>query len=140
MSRLVPSAIVIGLAALLGGCAYAAQPVTGYIYSEVKGPLQATHGAKPLKEGRATCSSILGWFGSGDASIEAAMRNGGITRLHHVDTQTYSILGCYATFTTVVWGDDMPLAEGAGGPGEREPAKTGEGGEKEPAKTGEGGK
>lgn len=122
MSRLVPSALALALAALLGGCASAYEPVNGIWYSDVQGPLQATHGAKALKEGTSKCESFLGVVALGDASIETAMKNGGITRLHHVDHHTRSILGVYAEFTTVVWGDDGAV-EGAGGAGGSESEK-----------------
>jgi hypothetical protein len=33
------------------------------------------------------------------------MRNGGITRIHHVDHETSNILGVYAKYTTIVYGE-----------------------------------
>lgn len=48
---------------------------------------------------------MLGLVATGDASIEAAAKAGGITKIHHVDFENFSILGIYATFTTVVYGD-----------------------------------
>jgi len=44
-------------------------------------------------------------YATGDASISAAMRNGKITRIHHVDHETFSILGVYAKYTTIVYGE-----------------------------------
>jgi len=44
------------------------------------------------KVGTATCTSIL-WFAWGDASLDAAMKNGGITKIHHVDWNAFNILG-----------------------------------------------
>jgi hypothetical protein len=41
----------------------------------------------------------------GDASIEAAAKNAGITRIHHVDYQTQSVLGVMADFTVIVYGN-----------------------------------
>jgi TRL-like protein family len=41
----------------------------------------------------------------GDASISAAAQNGGITRIHHVDHETMNILGIYAKYTTIVYGE-----------------------------------
>jgi hypothetical protein len=93
------------LALSLTGCAMAAAPVNGFFYSDVKGPAGATSNATSTKVGKAMCSSILGLFASGDASIEAAAKAGGITKIHHVDYQSYSVIGIYATFTTVVYGD-----------------------------------
>ena len=39
---------------------------------------------------------------TGDASISAAMKNGGITRVHHVDNETTNLLGIYAKYVTIV--------------------------------------
>jgi TRL-like protein family len=33
------------------------------------------------------------------------MRNGGITQIHHVDHETTSILGVYAKYITIVYGE-----------------------------------
>jgi hypothetical protein len=59
---------------------------------------------QPLKSGSATASSILGIYASGDCSIEAAARNGGITRIDHVDHHTWNVVGFYSEFTTTVYG------------------------------------
>jgi len=44
-------------------------------------------------------------FATGDASISAAAASGGISRIHHVDHETLNILGIYAKYTTVVYGE-----------------------------------
>jgi len=33
------------------------------------------------------------------------MKNGGITRIHHIDYETLGILGVYAKYTTIVYGE-----------------------------------
>ncbi len=91
---------------LLTGCAaYSISPVTGFIYSDVKGPLTATSNTGAGKVGIAQSTSILGLIAQGDSSIETAMKNGGITKIHHVDFHSTGILGVYATFTTTVYGE-----------------------------------
>ena len=98
--------LVVPLLALsLAGCAMAASPVTGFIYMDVKGPADVTGNGASSKVGRATCKSYLGICGTGDASIETAAKAAGITKIHHVDFESYSVLGFYATFTTVVYGE-----------------------------------
>lgn len=87
------------------GCAMAASPVTGFIYTKVDAPLTVNADAEAKKTGSATCKSYLGLCATGDASIEAAAKAGGITKIHHVDFKSYSILGVYAEFTTVVHGE-----------------------------------
>ena len=91
---------------LMSGCAYVVkQPVTGFLYSEVKDGMISNEGSAMSKKGTATATSILGWVATGDASITAAMKNGGITKVHHVDNESTGIIGIYATYTTVVYGE-----------------------------------
>jgi hypothetical protein len=78
----------------------------GILYTEVKAPLAATQQqTAPTKVGTAECTSILGLVSTGDASIEAAAKNGGITKIHHVDYESKNILGIFGKFTTIVHGD-----------------------------------
>ena len=104
--RHVSPLIVLLMLPLLAGCAaMAMQPVTGFIYSDVKGPLTATDNTVSSKVGTAVCTSILGLVAQGDASIETAAKNGGITKISHVDYHSTNILGIYATFTVTVYGE-----------------------------------
>jgi len=57
------------------------------------------------KVGTATATSILGLIATGDASIEAATRNGGITKVKYVDYSVKNILGLFGEYTTTVYGD-----------------------------------
>ena len=57
-----------------------------------------------MKTGRATVTGIL-IFTQGDASVRAAMANAGITKIHRIERETKSILGVFATYTTVVYGE-----------------------------------
>ena len=57
------------------------------------------------KAGSAKCKSYLGLVAVGDCSIEAAARAAGITEIHHVDYETLSVLGIYAEFVTIVYGE-----------------------------------
>lgn len=94
------------LAFALSGCAVATAPVNGILYKNVTTPAMVTGSAdKPTKVGRAYSRSILGLIATGDASIETAAKNGGITKIHHVDYETQVILGVIADFTTVVYGN-----------------------------------
>lgn len=94
------------LAIALSGCAVANAPVNGLLYSHVTGPIAVTGSAdKPTKVGRSTARSFFGLYATGNASIEEAAKNGGITKIHHVDHETQVILGVVADFTTVVYGN-----------------------------------
>jgi len=91
--------------ALLSGCAgTGAVAVNGFLYSDVKGPQLVTASTAASKTGEATCTSILGAIATGDCSIEAAAKAGGITEISTVDTKVENILGLYATRTTIVRG------------------------------------
>jgi hypothetical protein len=97
---------VLLLAVLLGGCAVASSPVTGVMYANVKAPLTATTSTEePQRVGRASARSILGIVASGDASIQTAARNGGITEIHHVDYEASNFFGVLAEYTVVVYGN-----------------------------------
>ncbi len=57
--------------------------------------------------GEATWEGIL-FLAKGDASITTAMKNGSkgpITRIHHVDLETLSVLGIYTEETVKVYGE-----------------------------------
>lgn len=95
------------MATLVVGCAatYSNPFLMGGIYTQYKGPVAATGEAMGAKMGTATASSILGWFAMGDASIATAAKNGGITKISHVDFENMSILGLYSTYKVVVYGE-----------------------------------
>jgi TRL (tRNA-associated locus)-like protein len=96
--------LAVMCAALLSGCVVGHAPVTAAITLNERGPVSAGSAAGQSKVGRATAVGIV-LFAHGDASISAAMANGGITRIHHVDHETLNILGVYAKYTTIVYGE-----------------------------------
>ena len=99
-------ALVLPLAFAMSGCAaYALSPVLGAIYTDVKAPMGVTSNVGASKVGEASATSILGLIATGDASIQAAMKQGGITKVQHVDYNTTSVLGIYATYTVTVYGE-----------------------------------
>ena len=99
-------ALLLSSTVVVTGCAAVATPIYGGLYTEVQAPLQVTPSEDTgnLKEGRAMAVSYLGIIATGDASIRAAMEDGGITEVVYVDYESTSILGLYATFTAVVYG------------------------------------
>lgn len=81
----------------------------GAILTEVEGPgatqnFEMSVEAEDLKRGTSSAEGYLGLVAQGDASIQAAAQDGGITNIHHVDFQKRSILGIYIKYTTVVYG------------------------------------
>ncbi len=98
--------LVFAIVAFMSGCAaQAATPVTGFLYSDVQAPVDVEGDAEPVREGESCATSILGLIATGDASIHAAMAEGGISRVATVDYASSGILGIYAEFCTVVRGE-----------------------------------
>ncbi|HEY7647432.1 MAG TPA: TRL-like family protein [Methylomirabilota bacterium] len=91
-------------AAAMTGCAISHGPVTAALVFDMKGPVATGAASGTAKTGRAEAWGIL-VYGAGDASIAAAMKNGGITKVHHVDNETTNILGIYAKYVTIVYGE-----------------------------------
>ena len=85
--RTIAFLLVAGLGALLlTGCVMpTGAPVSaGLITMDVMGPVAVGDpGADCTKMGRSEATGII-IFASGDASIDAAMKNGGINKIHHV--------------------------------------------------------
>jgi hypothetical protein len=81
-------------------------PVYGWlITSDVQGPVAVGDpNVKAEKTGTSEASGII-CFATGDASIQAAMTAGGITKIHHVDSKTFSVLGLYTKWETIVYGE-----------------------------------
>lgn len=95
---------IFACAALLSvGCAKS--PVVGGIYTDVKDGLAVTGNAGSSKVGTAEVKGYVGLVALGDASIQTAAREAGITRIHHVDYQTKSYVGIYTIYTIIVYGD-----------------------------------
>ncbi len=82
----------------------------GTLYTAVKTPAEviAYYGPtanQAAKVSKVTATNILGIIATGDASLEAAMKQGGITKVHHVDQEVTSILGLWSTYTIYVYGE-----------------------------------
>jgi hypothetical protein len=90
--------------AFTGCAAVASGPVTAPVTLNVKGPVGGGPAATSPRVGRSQARGIL-VYATGDASIAEAARNGGITRILHVDHETLNILGVYARYTTIVYGE-----------------------------------
>ena len=92
-------------AIVLSSCAASKAPLTGFIYSDVKAPLTATNNNASTLVGTAEAVSILGAVAQGDASIDAAAKSAGITKIHHIDEHSTNILGIIAKYKVVVYGE-----------------------------------
>lgn len=100
--------IHVGLALALlmtTGCAQVRAPLTGFLYTDMRSPVAITGNSGSTKVGTAEAQSILGIVATGDASVEAATKSAGITKVHHVDAHSTSILGIIAKYKVVVYGE-----------------------------------
>jgi len=78
----------------------------GSIYTSINLPVTATaNSGTATKVGISQCTSILGAVAIGDASIEAAKKSGGITKVYHVDYSVKNILGIIGTYKVTVYGE-----------------------------------
>jgi len=92
-------------ALVASGCALApVTPARGLIYSNQGAPLFP--GGKPgAKIGKATSHNVLFLVSWGDSGLDAAMKDGGISDVAHVDYEVQNIFFIYQNYTTVVRGN-----------------------------------
>jgi len=104
--RIMATAAIVCVLFLAGCSSVGMSPVgNGWAFTKVQGPIGATDSDAGGKMGTSSCMSILGTVAIGDASIQSAMKDGKITRVHHVDFETFGVLGVYVRFRTIVYGD-----------------------------------
>ena len=99
---------LISFAALiLSGCAYNS-PVPGILYTRTtfpSGDKVRLDSETASKQGKSTCYSIFALVAFGDCSIKSAMKNGGITKIHHVDSSSMNVLYFLFKYDTIVCGE-----------------------------------
>ena len=88
----------------LAGCMGVASPVVGWLYTDAKFGNEVENGPAVTKTGKACATSILAMVATGDASLEAAKANGGITEVAAVDHSAKNILGIWGEYCTIVKG------------------------------------
>jgi opacity protein-like surface antigen len=94
MKKLIAIVALAAICFLAVGCATITQPVA------------ATTNPVGSKIGQASGRIWLGVFGTADAGIQAAAKNGGITTISTVDvTTTLGILGLWVDFQATVTGE-----------------------------------
>ncbi|OFX21946.1 MAG: hypothetical protein A2V77_20280 [Anaeromyxobacter sp. RBG_16_69_14] len=99
------AALFAGSTLMLGGCLAVATPAAGLIYTDVQWPGGATSNGDSNKTGKGECTSILAMVATGDCSIETIAKTAGITKIHHIDNHTTSILGVYGKLVVTVYGE-----------------------------------
>lgn len=94
------------LAALVSGCA-GSYPRGSFI-TDITVPLAVTEAqskADTLKVGKSQCKDFFSIVAFGDASINAAMKNANISKIHYVDWKAYNVLGITGTYECTVYGE-----------------------------------
>jgi hypothetical protein len=105
LSKTACACMALGLALTMAGCANVRGPAPAAL-AFYASPVDA--GPAPVssnKRGEACASNILGLIATGDASIDAAKRNAGITRVASVEQSAARVLGYYAKYCTIVRGE-----------------------------------
>lgn len=103
------SITILLLSVLLTGCGAfsTGSPVVGIVATNVQAPVAVNPGEFDiyrLKVGSSSATSILGLIATGDASIRAAVVDGGISEIYFVDSEIKGLLGIFVTYTVVVYG------------------------------------
>lgn len=99
MKRLVVT-LALALALIYG--------LTGCAYSKVTRPLDTDVWNTELgdKVGYSSAQSVLYLVAWGDAGTAAAAKNGGLSKVNHLDVQIFSVLfGLYTRVTTIAYGE-----------------------------------
>ena len=107
MKKLIVCACAVAATAMMTGCVGPMSTIGGVgagIYTDVSGPILATGNSGSTKVGQASAEGII-CVATGDCSLKAACANGGITKIHHADYHTTSVLGVYAKTTVTVYGE-----------------------------------
>jgi hypothetical protein len=102
MKKLAIALLALTMAALAGCVAAPSQTGFALIHS-TKEPVMATTNTG-TKTGEACGTNILGLISTGDFSIDAAKRKGGITNVATVDKSVDNYLFLFANVCTVVSG------------------------------------
>ena len=98
---------LLSLLALTGCATTGLSSGTGgaFITIEVTEPTNATAHKPGSKKGMACTTNILGFYASGDASIETAAKAGGISNIATVDRQFTNYAFVYGKMCTIVTGN-----------------------------------
>ncbi len=87
---------------ILTGCA-TPMPV-GALMTNVTLPIGITSNNAGNKTGVAKCESFVGLIARGDCSIEAAMKDGNISKVSHMDWEADNLLGLIGKYKLTVYG------------------------------------
>ena len=102
MKKILGLATAVSLVSL-SGCSIS--PVTGAVNVAKWDGAVSNPEVNVEKSGEACAHSVLGLVAFGDASLETAKKNAGITKVATVDHRTLNVLYFYGGYCTVVYGE-----------------------------------
>lgn len=96
---------ICAIALILSSCSGAFNRAgPGLVYTDTVEGLYVDNNVSAARTGKACSTKILSLFVTGDASVEAAKRNGRISSVATMDAEYSNILGVYGKACTVVRG------------------------------------
>ena len=97
--------VACALALTLGMTSCGSVGLVGAVYTGYTEPAAVTSNELGSKVGQASAISVLGVAAAGDAGINKAAKQAGITKVSHVDKKTFSVLGVFTKVTYTVYGN-----------------------------------
>ncbi len=106
MKKYITLSLAAIAAALVSGCASSVPK--GVFLTDVTLPIAVTSNSRKAeapKVGKSQCKDFFGLIANGDASINAAMRDGNIKTVYYVDWKANNVLGVVGTYECTVYGE-----------------------------------
>ncbi len=109
MKQIILGGALVALCAgcMVGGAKAPFTPPMGAIFEDQTAPLTTHYNSQQLaglKTGKATSECILGIVATGDCSITAAAKAGGLTTIEYADYHVYNLLGIIRRTTVTAYG------------------------------------
>ena len=109
MTKQTLTVAMLSMLLLGSGCALVApfQPPQGAVFSNTQAPLDVNYDNTELgqKSGSASAYNVLGLFAFGDASTQAAARDGRLSKINHADYAYLNFLFIFQKTTVTVYGE-----------------------------------
>lgn len=105
MRKLALSLLACGALALTSCSTISTRSGVGVLYTGVTEGEMVTSNTLGTKVGTSSSVGILGLVSIGDASIQTAANSAGIKKVSHVDAKKTSVLGLFAKYELVVYGE-----------------------------------
>ncbi len=99
------SCAAVAAMALASCSTITSQSGMGVLYTGVNEGQMVTSNQLGSKVGTGSTIGVLGLVSIGDASIQTAANSAGISKISHVDAKKTSVLGLFAKYQILVYGD-----------------------------------